>query len=221
VGNEQVKVSGSGLKPNALSSLLECNADPSQPTEFSSLANKAIPVGCSNLLTYVTTTGSDGTLASKTFSILTGTVGPPTTGPPDSAGGDATTDAARYPCPPTAAQLAESPPVSCVIAFGDQVIGQVADQVLVPLAFGSGPALPPPARTRSGAAPAVAQAASTKASSGALAFTGTGPGLTALALAAVMFIVVGASLVVLVDGPRRFWAAFSGRWRLTARSVRK
>ena len=219
VGNQPVKVTGSGLKPNALSSLLECNTDPGQPTEFSSLAARSIPVGCSNLLTYVKSTNADGTLTATTFTILTGTVGPPTTGPPDSAGGDATADAAKYPCPPTAAQLAETPPVSCVLAFGDQVpAAQVADQVLVPLSFGSGPALAAAAGTKAGSSTAAAKAATTKASTGALAFTGAGPGLTALALAAVVLMALGGTLLVLVDGPRQslLWTRRRGtRRRLT------
>jgi hypothetical protein len=209
VENETVTVSGSGFKASSESSILECNTDPSQPTVFDTLANQAIPVGCSNLLTYVSETGADGTVASKTFTIMTGTVGPPCatscsgSEATDSSGGSTDADAAKYPCPPTAAQLAESPPVSCAIAVGDAA----GDQVVVPIAFGSGPALPPPAGTKgAGATTDAAKAATTKASSGALAFTGAGPGLTALAAGGVVLIVFGLSLLCLVDGPRMLWA---------------
>ena len=50
------------------------------------------------------------------FTVTTGTVGPPGTGT-DSTGGDAATDAAKYPCPPTTAQQAAGD--SCLITFGD------------------------------------------------------------------------------------------------------
>jgi len=48
--------------------------------------------------------------------VTTGTTGPPATGT-DSSGGNAASDAAKYPCPPTTAQQAAGD--SCVVAFGD------------------------------------------------------------------------------------------------------
>ena len=60
--------------------------------------------------------------------MTTGTVGPPTTGT-DSSGGNAATDAAKYPCPPTPAQQAAG--ASCFIAFGDLA----GDQATTPISF--------------------------------------------------------------------------------------
>jgi hypothetical protein len=124
-----VEVTGTGLHPATLGSLLECNTDPAQPTVFLSLSGDAVPVGCSNLVSDLTTTSAGGTVATK-FTIVTGTVGPPGTGT-DSSGGDAATDAANYPCPPTAAQVASG--VTCALEWGDLA----GDKVTVPLAFAS------------------------------------------------------------------------------------
>jgi hypothetical protein len=229
VGNDVVHVSASGLHAGALGSILECNNDPSQPTVYVTIASEAIPVSCSNILTHVTTTSASGTVATTNVTIATGTVGPPCatscTGSEatDSSGGSTTADAAKYPCPPTAAQLALSPPDACVIAFGDQVNGGVGDEVLVPLSFGSGPALPAPAGSTSagGGSTATATATTTKASSGALAFTGAGPGLTALAVGGIVLLLLGASMVFLGNGPGLVWAMVFSRRRSAPPPVRK
>jgi hypothetical protein len=124
-----VHVSGSGLVANSVASLLECNADPDQPTV--AVLGTALPVSCSPVV--ISTTTSGGTLApSAMLTVVTGTVGPPGPGT-DSSGGSATTDAADYPCPPTPAQ--EAGGVVCVLAYGD--LG--GDQGKVPLSFGISP----------------------------------------------------------------------------------
>ena len=53
----------------------------------------------------------------KNFTVKEGVVGPPATGT-DSSGGNAATDAAKYPCPPTQTQINEG--VSCTIGYGTQ-----------------------------------------------------------------------------------------------------
>jgi hypothetical protein len=124
-----IHVTGSGLAPNSTASLTECNADTDQPTVV--WLGTAVPVSCSPIVILTTTSG--GTLStSATFTVLTGTVGPPATGT-DSSGGSATADAADYPCPPTPAQEADG--VDCVLHFGDLA----GDQAEVPLSFGDSP----------------------------------------------------------------------------------
>jgi len=117
-GTTTVTVTGAGYAANSVGAILECNNDSSQPTV--SLEGNQTPVSCGPppLATGATnlqpTNASGGFSAS--FTVTTGTVGPPTTGT-DSAGNSAAADAAKYPCPPTTAQQAAG--VSCVIAYGD------------------------------------------------------------------------------------------------------
>jgi hypothetical protein len=124
----------------------------------------------------------------------------------DSTGGNPYTDAAGYPCPPTAAQQAAGD--TCVIAVGDTG----GDQVTVPISFNT--AVPVPPTTIGTEAPtspghstattvAAAKTAATKAASGSLAFTGSGPGLWWLALVGVLLMVLGGLLLTVVDQPRR------------------
>ncbi len=97
----RVVVSGSGFAPDATGSILECNDAPQPKTvEY---GNK-VPVSCSNPLPYVVTTTSSGELKPKAFTVRSGKTG-------------STAEAAKYPCPPTAAQIKRH--YSCVITFGD------------------------------------------------------------------------------------------------------
>jgi hypothetical protein len=122
-------VSATGLMAsspeNYLGTILECNSDPGQPT-IATLGD-AIPVSCTPALANKFSPNGAGTL-STTFSIVEGVTGPPSQGT-DSAGNPASTDAANYPCPPTAAQVSEGD--TCVLAVSDSG----GDQVTVPIAF--------------------------------------------------------------------------------------
>ncbi len=109
-----VTVSGSGFTANSTGSILECNSDPSQPTI--TFFGNPIPVSCSKPFSALVNTDSSGNIPSTAFTIVTGTVGPPNTGT-DSTGGDAAVDAAKYPCPPTPAQVAAG--YICNLSFGD------------------------------------------------------------------------------------------------------
>jgi hypothetical protein len=111
-----VTVSGSGFTASSTGGVIECNNDPGQPT-ISFLGN-AVPVSCTSPLAALKSTDSSGNLAAFTFTVVTGTVGPPTTSGTDSAGNPPATDAALYPCPPTPAQVTAGD--SCVVAFGDE-----------------------------------------------------------------------------------------------------
>jgi hypothetical protein len=117
---QTVTITGSGWDTGSPGAILECNGDgfntPSvQPTALAD--GNQIPVSCSP--PQVISTDGSGNLPSTPFVVKTGTVGPP--GTPvtekDSAGNPANVDAAKFPCPPTAAQIAAGD--SCIIAFGD------------------------------------------------------------------------------------------------------
>jgi hypothetical protein len=130
VAGVQVSVTAVGLVPQSIGSITECNSDPGQPTM--SYLGATIPVSCSKPV--IISTSATGTIppADQAFTITEGTVGPPATGT-DSSGGSAATDAALYPCPPTAAQLAAGD--VCTIDVGD--LG--ADRVGVPIWFYTAP----------------------------------------------------------------------------------
>jgi len=122
-------VSATGLYPssntNFLGTLIECNSDPTQPTI--AILGTALPVSCTGALAHDWTPNATGTFTG-TFPVVAGVTGPPATGT-DSAGNPGSVDAANYPCPPTAAQLAAGD--TCLLALGDSG----GDQVSVPLSF--------------------------------------------------------------------------------------
>jgi hypothetical protein len=120
-----VTVTGSGFAANNTGSVIECSGAAGQPT-IGVLGNQ-VPVSCTNPLSHIVTTDASGNFTS-TFTIVGGVTGPPTTGT-DSSGGDAATDAAAFPCPPTTAQQAAG--VTCVVAFGDLA----GEQALAPILF--------------------------------------------------------------------------------------
>ena len=110
--------------------MLECNNDPGQPTVEVAGIEQA-PVGCTNPLLKIVSTNASGSTPATSFTVVTGTIGPPAAGT-DSAGHDAATDAALYPCPPTAAQVTAGD--SCVIAYGTQS----GSEVQQPISFSGG-----------------------------------------------------------------------------------
>jgi hypothetical protein len=209
----KVTITATGLLPyngttNLLGTVLECNDDTGQPTV--PLAGRNFPVSCTGALANDFVPNASGTL-STTFSVVVGMTGPPTTGT-DSAGNDASTDAAKYPCPPLPAQTADK----CVIAVGD--IG--GDKVIVPISFNPGVVAGGASTSPGGASggstttkpvTTKASATTTKASSGALAFTGSGPGLWWLGLIGVTLMVAGALVLIMVDEPRRVLRVVRGR----------
>ena len=128
---QSVSVTATMYPANATGAILECNSDPNQPTV--SLGG-AIPVGCSSPLTTIHNTDATGSMTAS-FNVIEGTVGPPTTGT-DSGGGDAATDSAKYPCPPTAAQIAAGD--VCHIRYGVSTATTQLEATPVPITFASG-----------------------------------------------------------------------------------
>lgn len=124
---ESVSVTGSGFTPSGIGNFLECNDAPSEPNvALPSPVSNSVGVGCSAIsYSLLVTVSSTGTI-SKSFTISEGTVGPPcgkstdaiaTCPAMDTNGNSPAADAALYPCPPTAAQLAAGD--QCQLNFGD------------------------------------------------------------------------------------------------------
>jgi len=121
---QKVTVSATGLKDNSPGAIVECNGDPNQPTVM--VEGSAAPVSCTNPLNSILTTSKSGVLTATTYAIKTGILGPPATGT-DSNHKSAATDAANYPCPPTAAQLAAG--YFCTLSFGDAAGDQLSQNI--------------------------------------------------------------------------------------------
>ncbi len=138
-GSTVVTVSGSGYAASSAGAILECNDTTPQPTV--SLLGNPVPVSCgpnplASGATNLQPTSASGTMGPVSFTVTTGTIGPVVTGT-DSTGGDAATDAAKFPCPPTAAQQAAG--FSCLVAYGDAM----GNQGTATLSF-AGPCQAPP-----------------------------------------------------------------------------
>ena len=214
-----VSLSGSGFQDSTLGVFLECNSDSNQPVVTSNM----IPISCTSIASPqspgITPTSATGTVGPSSFTVKEGTIGPPCApsscnggpypngGSTDSTGGDPFADAAKYPCPPTPDQIAAGD--TCGILFGTAA----GDAVTVPITFNT--AVAPPPATVGTAGPSTSPATSvakapaskaktTKTSTGALAFTGSGPGLWWLALVGTVLMAMGLLALAVVDQPRQF-----------------
>jgi hypothetical protein len=198
-----------------------------QPT-ISYLSN-AIPVSCTQIKTF--TTNPDGTISSanQQFTVVEGTTGPPCQASSgtvqcdtatDSAGNDPAKDAPSFPCPPTDAQTAAG--ITCVIAVGDLA----GDKVPVPISFNIGaPPIPTTTTTLSGGniltGSGGGSGGSTTSGSGGLAFTGSGPWLWIIGIAGALFVIMGGSVLLMIDAPRRLVLAAVGRTRRSPTHARR
>lgn len=167
---QSVTVSVSGFNDGA-GAITECNNATGQPTI--AVAGNQVPVSCTNPFNSVQNVTGGG-FVGKQFTIHAGTVGPPATGA-DSAGTDATADAALYPCPPTPAQAAAG--ATCVIAFGNAG-GQ---QATTPITFTANPVSPAIGVTTT--VPAATGPTNTSAATG----TGTTPTTVATSVLGTQF----------------------------------
>ena len=220
-----VQISGSGWTPNNPGGMAECNSTPNQPT-MSVEGNNQVPVGCTNPLQSLKTINSQGQIPpGTTFTIKTGTVGPPQPGK-DSAGNDGAADSAKYPCPPTPAQTAAG--ATCGISFGDAAGEQQTANITfassasatssnggatgTTAAGGGGAAGGATGNTGAGGASGSASgptAGATDASGGggagasggSLPFTGFGVGMWRLMVLGVLLVMLGATMVVLARRP--------------------
>jgi len=140
-----ITVAAGGLTPSVQASIVECSSVATQPVIA------PYPVSCSALSPVtVPSSGPQSGEISGTFTVASGVLGPPETGDtpscqstsgwpttallsiPDCAtSGDATTDAAQYPCPPTASQQAQG----YVCTLG--VMDDNDDRVVGTLLFGT------------------------------------------------------------------------------------
>lgn len=121
---DTVSVSGSGFPTDTsggyTGALLECNSDPNQPN--GTFAGNAVPISCSspgaNGGVYIINTTDSGDVPTTNFVVHTGTIGPPDSSPTAAE----KAEAAQYPCPPTAAEIAKGD--KCWITFGTSVGGK-------------------------------------------------------------------------------------------------
>jgi trimeric autotransporter adhesin len=129
---QTVTVAASGYPADATGAILECNTAPGQPTIA---LGAGVNVGCTNPLTALATTDANGNLASTNFSVVEGNPGAAlaTIDATDSSGGDTATDAAKYPCPPTSAQIAAGD--QCVVEYGVSANGSTFQVDPVPITF--------------------------------------------------------------------------------------
>jgi hypothetical protein len=226
-----VTVSASGLTPNSIGNILECNSDPSQPTvALPSPVSSSVSVSCTApSYGHLLTVSASGAL-SGSFTVVQGTVGPPcgisgaviaTCPSTDSTGGSPSADAAKYPCPPTAAQQAAGD--VCTLTYGDEANDTAASNIL--FAGESPPSsttattaatsttaaksttttaarttATTTAATTATTAPATAASGSTAGTS--LASTGPGPNLWLVAVIGFVAIYLGSVVLALVDRPR-------------------
>jgi hypothetical protein len=231
-GGTKIAITGSGYDAGSLGIVLQCSNDASQPTvSLDIIGNtEVVPVSCTGIAlgNAITTSGTGG--FSSSWDAIDGVTGPPcgktgdlvATCPSDSSGGNSTTDAAAYPCPPTPAQLAAG--VSCTIAFGDEK-GKTAT---TPISFAltatpstGGGGIPPsttatttPTSAASTTAAAAAAAApKTAATSGSLAFTGPGTGLYIIGSAGLLMVLLGAAILGLSGAPGSLVLALRRRRR--------
>jgi hypothetical protein len=154
-GGQSVTVTGSGFTASSPGTVLECNNAPNEPNvNLGAPISSAVSVGCTApSFSHIVSTGADGSL-STTYTIVSGTVGPPCGPSPDivtcpstdTAGMSPATDAANYSCPPTPAQQAAG--VICQLNYGDSAGDGASANILF-----SGESPPPSTTTTSGGGP--------------------------------------------------------------------
>ena len=152
---------------------------------------------CTNPLNAITATDASGNL-DPNFTIVAGTVGPPATGT-DSSGGDAATDAANYPCPPTPMPVRRARVKS---NSAMKVVKCVRADCLCPPI----PSIPQTTTTtviQVSNNPSGTPAAHTTLQNGTLAFTGAGPGVWIMALGGLFLLNLGFLVMTLYYRPQR------------------
>ena len=120
---EPLTATGTGFADTATGTLVECNMVSGEPTMTVTGFTNPIPVGCSKAVPSGGTTNK-GVLYTTNFTALTGVIGPPAQGT-DSAGNNATTDAANYPCPPYDGQTGATCEIGWIDNKGDAVFDTV------------------------------------------------------------------------------------------------
>ena len=223
-GGTVVKVTGSGFDPGASGTILQCNSDAGQPTvALPAPVSQDVPVSCTGInLANLITVGNDGSI-SGSATIIYGTPGPPCGKPAyaltptcpttDSGGGDPTADAAKYPCPPTAAQIAAGD--TCTLSFGDSAgKSQSVSISYTPAASATGGGSGTTTTTTTTAAAAATKAATAAVNKAAtstttLAFTGAGPDTWFTLLGGLLLLDLGFLILTLYYRPREMVAMFS------------
>ncbi len=193
-----VEVIAYGLPHRGVGEIMECSSASPQPTV--SIAGVPTPVSCTNPRVRRRIFTANGHLTTS-FTVVTGTVGPPARGI-DSAGLPAATDAKKFPCPPTAAQAAAGAYCYIALRWGTAGHGRV-----VRIGFASStskttttPTTTPPV-TAATTSPTAATSAQAPAATASLPFTGAS--IDQMALTGIILVVVGAGLLLVGEIPRR------------------
>ena len=194
-GGDTITLAGKGFTPGSLASDIECNSAPDQPVIL--FLGNYVPISCTPLK--LSSIAATGDYNPPPFAVIQGTTGPvlnnpavyppgctinPALGKPPLPGqsgpipgcttsGNPATDAANFPCPPTAAQVAAGD--DCAIAIGDQAGDRGVGVVL----FGT-ETLPPPT-TVAGATTTTAAGATTTTAAGGTTTTAAGATTTTAA----------------------------------------
>jgi hypothetical protein len=192
---QTVVVRASGLTPNGTARIMECSSV--TPQSSITVAGLAVPVSCSDPRAGTWSINTAGRLRA-TFTIATGTVGPPRSGT-TSTGRSSDTLARRYPCPPTAAQTNAGYHCFLELQWGS---GHRAVQALS-FAASVTPATVPPATANPATAattPTASTSGSSAAQGGTLPFTGAS--IEQLGIVGVALVALGAVLLI-GEPPRR------------------
>lgn len=203
-GGQTVVVTATGLPHSGVGEIRECNNAFFEPIMW--VGGVRTPVSCSDPKSQRWVFTAQGILHT-TFTIVTGTVGPPRAGH-DNLGDSADVDAARYPCPPTAAEVAEGFHCYLELEWG----AGITHRVVVPITFAS-PISTSATITKTVTASKSSTAGvgtsaspngsgtSTSGTHGNLPFTGAS--IEPMALAGVLLVILGTGLLVGVSTRRR------------------
>ncbi|MGD0394872.1 MAG: hypothetical protein ABSC41_19790 [Acidimicrobiales bacterium] len=206
-GGQAVVVTATGLPSGGVGEIRECNSALPQPAIW--VAGVRTPVSCTDPRARRWVFTAQGTL-NATFTTVTGTVGPPRFGV-DSWGHLAAVNATRYPCPPTAAQVAAGAHCYLEIVWG----AGVRHRVVVPITFTSSSSASATVTTKTvtasqtstataaGTSTPAASPSSGSSTSGTRGLPFTGASVEPMALAGLLLVLLGAGLLLVGGSSRR------------------
>jgi hypothetical protein len=198
--DQAVLVTARGLPDNGVGEIRECNSTLLQPIAW--VAGVRTLVSCSNPNGKRWVFSARGDLHT-TFTIVTGTTGPPRPGN-DNLRHPAADDAANYPCPPTAAEVAAGFHCYLEIEWG----AGVAHRVVVPITFGSSISTAATVTTKTVTVSKTPTAVAVTSGSGSGTSTRsdlpfTGASIEPIALVGLVLVILGTGLLLVGVSSRR------------------
>jgi hypothetical protein len=203
--DQAVLVTARGLPDNGVGEIRECNSTLLQPVVW--IAGVRTLVSCTDPNGERWVFSDRGILHTR-FTIVTGTVGPPKSGT-DNLGHSAAIDASNYPCPPTAAEVADGFDCYLEIEWGRGA----AHRVVVPITFASSTSTSATITTKTVTAsntPTASEGTSAGSPSGSVSSASThgnlpftGASIEPMALAGLLLVILGTGLLVSVSTRRR------------------